>query len=193
VTAAHSARPLAAWLGRLLLLAAMAGPAGAQSLSVGVRGGVPLSDVFESAPGGLSSNSVPHRWTLGPTIEVRLPLNLAVTFDALYSKVEYEPADMNGRISAGQWDFPLMLRYRAGIGPVRPFVAGGGSFNKITDITTAKSSVAGLVFGAGVEVKIPFVRITPEVRYTRRLDDNLSLEALRSNRNQFVFLTGITF
>jgi len=178
---------------RLLLLAALAAPAWAQSISVGVRGGVPLSDAFEAVPGALSFSNVPHRWTAGPTLEVRLPFSLGVTFDALYSRVEYERQDGSGRETGGQWDFPLMLRYRAGIGPVRPFVAGGGSFNKITDVTAPTSTAAGLVLGTGVEVKIPFVRITPEVRYTRRFDDAVSLDGLRSNRNQFVFLTGITF
>ncbi|MEX2303663.1 MAG: hypothetical protein WD733_22155 [Bryobacterales bacterium] len=178
---------------RLAVLAALAAPVWGQGLSVGVRGGVPLSDAFEAVPGALRFRNVPHRWTAGPTIEVRLPLSLGITFDALYSRVEYELDDGSGRQRGGQWDFPLMLRYRAGIGPVRPFIAGGGSFNKITDITTPKSTVAGLVLGAGVEVKVPLVRITPEVRYTRRFDDAVSLDGLRSNRNQFLFLTGITF
>jgi hypothetical protein len=37
------------------------------------------------------------------------------------------------------------------------------------------------------------VRITPEVRYTRRFDDSVSSDGLRLNQNQFTFLTGITF
>lgn len=178
---------------RLILLAVLATPVWAQGISLGVRGGVPVSDAFEAVPGALSFRNIPHRWTAGPTVEVRLPLSLAVTFDALYSRVEYEREDGSGRDSGGQWDFPLMLRYRAGVGPVRPFLAGGGSFNKLTDITAPTSTAAGLVLGAGVEVKIPFIRITPEVRYTRRFDDAVNLDGLRSNRNQFVFLTGITF
>jgi hypothetical protein len=178
---------------RMTLLTLLAVPAGAQSISVGVRGGVPLSDAFEAVPGALSFRNLPHRWTAGPTIEVRLPFSLGVTFDALYSRVEYERVDGTGRESGGQWDFPLMLRYRAGVGPVRPFVAGGGSFNAITDVTAPTSNAAGVVLGTGVEVKIPFVRITPEIRYTRRFSDQLELDGLRSNRNQFLFLTGITF
>jgi hypothetical protein len=178
---------------RLLLLALVAATAWAQSISVGVRGGVPASDAFDVLPGGPSFRNVPHRWTAGPTVEIFLPFSLGLTFDALYSKVEYERLDSMGRESGGQWDFPLLLRYRAGVGPVRPFVAGGGSFNKLTDVTAPTSTVAGLVLGAGVEVKIPFIRITPEMRYTRRLEDQLELEGLRSNRNQLVFLVGLTF
>ena len=178
---------------RFILLAMLACPAGAQSISVGVRGGVPLSDAFEAVPGALSFRNLPHRWTAGPTLEVRLPLSLGLTFDALYSRVEYERLDAPGTESGGQWDFPLMLRYRAGVGPVRPFVAGGGTFNALTDVSAPTSNAAGVVLGTGVEVKIPFVRITPEIRYTRRFSDQLELDGLRSNRNQFVFLTGITF
>jgi hypothetical protein len=178
---------------RLLLLAVLTTPAWAQGISVGVRGGVPLSDTFEVVTGGLSFRNVPHRWTVGPTIELRLPFSLGVTFDALYSKVEYERTDGLGSETGKQWDFPLLLRYRAGAGPIRPFVAGGGNFSKLTDITTPKSTVAGLVLGAGVEVKIPLIRITPEIRYTRRFDDSVSSDGLRLNRNQLTFLTGITF
>jgi Outer membrane protein beta-barrel domain len=175
------------------LLALLAAPAWAQSISVGVRGGVPLSDAFDVFPGRFSFRNLPHRWTAGPTLEVRLPFSLGVTFDALYSRVEYERTDAPGGESGGQWEFPLMLRFRAGAGPVHPFVAGGASYNKLTDISAPTSSVAGVVAGAGVEVKVPFVRITPEIRYTRRLSDQINLEGLRSNRNEFVFLTGITF
>jgi hypothetical protein len=178
---------------RFALLTLLAAPAWAQSISVGLRGGVPLSDAFEVFPGRFSFRNLPHRWTAGPTLEVRLPFSLGVTFDALYSRVEYERIDSPGRETGGQWEFPLMLRFRSGAGPVHPFVAGGGSFNKLTDISTPTSSVAGVVVGAGVEVKVPFVRITPEIRYTRRLSDQLNIEGLRSNRNEFVFLTGITF
>jgi hypothetical protein len=178
---------------RLLLLFTLSMPVWAQGLSVGIRGGVPMSDAFEVVTGGQRFRNVPHRWTVGPTVEVRLPFSLGVTFDALYSKVEYERTDGLGSETGGQWDFPLLLRYRAGVGPVRPFVAGGGNFSKLTDITTPKSTVAGLVLGAGVEVKVPLVRITPEVRYTRRFDDSVSSDGLRLNQNQFTFLTGITF
>lgn len=178
---------------RFILLTVLAAPAWAQSLSVGVRAGVPASDAFEVFPGRFSFRNLPHRWTAGPTLEVRLPFSLGVTFDALYSRVEYERLDSTGRESGGQWEFPVMLRYRAGVGPVQPFVAGGGSFNTLTGISAPRSNVAGIVVGAGIEVKIPVIRITPELRYTRRLSDQLDLEGLRSNRNQLVFLTGITF
>jgi Outer membrane protein beta-barrel domain len=178
---------------RLALLALLTAPAWAQSLSVGVRAGVPLSDAFDVFPGRFSFRNLPHHWTAGPTIEVRLPFSLGVTFDALYSRVEYERIDSPGGESGGQWEFPLMLRFRSGAGPVHPFVAGGASFNKLTDISAPTSSAAGVVVGAGVELKVPFVRITPEIRYTRRFSDQLNLEGLRSNRNELVFLTGITF
>ncbi len=177
----------------LFALLALQAPARAQGVSVGVRGGVPLSDAFDAVPGAVTFQNLPHRWIAGPTIEARLPFGLGVTFDALYSRVGYQSVDPVARESGGQWDFPLMLRYRAGVGPVRPFIAGGGTFNAITDVSAPTSNAAGVVFGTGVEIKIPFVRITPEIRYTRRFSDQLDLDGLRSNRNQFVFLTGITF
>jgi hypothetical protein len=178
---------------RIALLTLVSAPIWAQSLSVGIRAGVPASDAFDTPPGPLLFRNVPHRWTAGPTLEIRLPFSLGVTLDALYSRVEFERVDGNGTETGGQWEFPLMLRYRAGAGTIQPFIAGGGSFNTLTDITAPTSNAAGLVLGAGVEIKIPIIRITPEFRYTRRFADQLEIDGLRSNRNQFVFLTGITF
>jgi hypothetical protein len=177
----------------LTLLAVLAAPVWAQSLSVGIRAGVPASDAFDTLPGPLLFRNVPHHWTAGPTLEVHLPFSLGVTLDALYSRVEFERVDGTGSETGGQWEFPLMLRYRTSSGTVQPFIAGGGSFNTLTDITAPTSNAAGLVLGAGIEIHIPIIRITPEFRYTRRFSDQLDIEGLRSNRNQLVFLTGITF
>jgi hypothetical protein len=87
-----------------------------------------------------------------------------------------------------------MLRYRIGAQPViKPFIAGGGSFNKITGLRTPSDSVTGLVFGAGLEIKIPFIRIAPELRITRRLSESVTVGSIRSSLNQAVFLVGFTF
>lgn len=176
---------------RLAALALVAVPVWAQNISVGIRAGIPATDAFKTGPGRFSFRNVPHRWTFGPGLEVRLPLSLAVTLDALYSRLEFEQGTT--RQTGGQWEFPAMLRYRFGAGNARPFVAAGGSFNKITGLRTPTSSVTGVVFGAGVDLKAPLIRIAPELRYTRRLSESLTLEGLRSNQNQVVFLVGFLF
>lgn len=160
-------------------------------ISYGLRGGVPLNEALEDIPGRFTFKNRPQHWVLGPTLEIRLPKRLAITFDALYQRLKFDgPA---GEQTGSEWEFPAMMRYRFGSGMVRPFVAGGGSFNKITGITTPRSSVSGVVFGGGAEIKIPLLRITPELRYTHKLDENISFEGLRSRTNRVLLLVGVTF
>ncbi|MEZ5352589.1 MAG: hypothetical protein R2762_08125 [Bryobacteraceae bacterium] len=65
----------------MFLLAASA-LAPAQNLSVGLRAGAPVLDAFDTVE--TRFKSIPHRYTFGPTFEVRLPANLGITFDILY-------------------------------------------------------------------------------------------------------------
>jgi len=196
-----------------LALFLVAGAMWAQNIGVGVRGGVPLVDAFDAASGFLRSyRNVPKHFIVGPTFEVRLPFRLGIQFDALYRKLEYEGQGERAalRTTASQWEFPLMLKYRFTGGRTAPFVAAGGSWNKITGPTqflvgTATSgrpiellheSSAGFVLGGGLDIKIPVLRIQPELRYTRRGSENFKDplgDLLKSNLNQVDFLIGVTF
>jgi hypothetical protein len=179
-----------------LLVALLASALPAQNISVGFRGGVPFTDAFKTVQSAASLGIVkirPSHWIFGPTLEIRLPAGFGITFDALYNRLGYE-ATGQPRQSGGQWEFPAMLRYRIGPQPlVKPFLAAGGSFNKITGIRTPSSSVTGIVFGGGVEIKLPFMRLAPELRLSRRLSENVTLGSVRSNLTQAVFLVGLTF
>lgn len=179
----------------LLALVLLAGVLPAQNISVGFRGGVPFTDAFKTVERAANLSLVKNRpthWIFGPTLEIRLPAGFGVTFDALYNRLGFETAGQTQ--SGGLWEFPAMLRYRIGPQPiVKPFLAAGGSFNKLTGIRTPTSSVTGLVFGGGVEVKLPFMRIAPELRVSRRLSENVTVGSVRSNLTQAVFLVGLTF
>jgi hypothetical protein len=183
-------------LRRILWAAALATAAlPAQNISVGFRGGVPFTDSFKTVntavAGDLFKNR-PSHWIIGPTLEVRLPAGFGVTVDALYNRLGYESA---GQVNTGgKWEFPAMVRYRIGPQPgIKPFLAAGGMFNKITGIRTPKSSATGIVFGAGLEIKIPFMRIAPELRVSRQFSESATVGSLRSNLNQAIFLVGLTF
>jgi hypothetical protein len=162
---------------------------------VGFRGGVPFTDSFHTIENATSGNlfkDKPSRWILGPTFEVRLPAGFGVTLDALYNRLGFESGGQTQ--TGGQWEFPAMLRYRIGPQPVfKPFLAAGGSFNKITGLRTPSSSVTAVVFGGGVEIKLPFIRIAPELRVSRKLSDSITIGGVRANLNQAVFLMGFTF
>ncbi|MBK5294317.1 MAG: PorT family protein [Acidobacteriia bacterium] len=176
-----------------------------QALSWGLRAGTPLNDAFEVARSGtIGFQSIPKHFTIGPTLEVHLPFKLAVSIDALYRKLEYQSTNGSSTAnqSASQWEFPLLLKYRFGDGNIRPFLAAGPTFNRITGLAVdnpvefVKKSAAGIVFAGGIELKVPIIRITPELRFTHWGSENFSHPVnalLKSNLNQAVFLVGITF
>jgi hypothetical protein len=169
----------------------------AQNLSVGLRAGAPILDAFHTIEGRFKS--VPHHYTFGPTFEVRLPANLGINLDLLYQRLEY--TDGGQSRTGSMWEFPLMLRKKFGPDPAKPFLAGGVVFSKLSGLAIrdpaefVKSASTGLVFGAGVEVKLPIIlRVTPEIRYTHRFDEQFRISNLINLRdNQLTFLVGVTF
>ncbi|MCC6294192.1 MAG: PorT family protein [Bryobacterales bacterium] len=193
----------------LLLLAA---PLAAQHISVGVKGGVPFTEAFKTS-GGPTFNyrSLRNPYTVGPSLEVRLPQRFSVSLDVLYKRLGFAATAQQGELNmrANQWEFPVMVKYRFKDGLWSPYVAAGPSFNKITSVSRTitnpsqfvapdefkNSSSGGFAFGCGLEFK-PVVRITTELRWTRRGTKNFFSAAtglLESNLNQAEFLVGIHF
>jgi opacity protein-like surface antigen len=176
-----------------------------QALSWGVRGGVPITDAFDVARAGASTfRQVPKRYTAGPTLELRLPLGLGVSFDVLYKKLEYErtEAGVSQTVSATQWEFPLLFKYRFGAGGARPYLGAGPTFNRISGLSLRRPtefinrSAGGIAFAAGFDLKAAILHVMPELRITRRGSQNFTdpLGALfKSRLNQAEFLIGITF
>ncbi|MDE3195300.1 MAG: PorT family protein [Acidobacteriota bacterium] len=180
--------------------------AGAQALSVGILGGAPFQDVVNSATSN-NIQSIPKstNFTIGPTVQVNLPLSLRIEVDALFRPYNFQlslPA-LTQSLSGQQWRFPVLLQYRFSAPLVKPFVEGGISFDHLSGISDAvKSSIqsgpgqflrasnAGVVLGAGVDVKLPIFRLSGELRYTR---ETVSDFATFSNLNQAEALIGIHF
>lgn len=197
---------------KVICLLIAAAPLFAQTLQFGVKAGIPVTDFFDTATSGqISYSSLTRRYTVGPTAELRLPFGLGIEVDALYKRFEYEHTE-DGATSGARgnfWEFPLLLKVRAPGALARPYLAGGFSFRTIQGLTEfgvdllpggdppelRDNSTRGVVVAGGLEIRAPFVRISPEARYTRwgsrAFDSNNGL--LESNRNQFEFLVGITF
>ena len=193
----------------IMLLAA---PLAAQHISLGIKGGVPFTEAFKTSGGPLFNyESLKNPYTIGPSLEVRLPLRLSVSIDVLWKRLEYQanagPAAMN--VKSNQFEFPIMVKYRFREGFWTPYVAAGPSFNKITGVSRTitnpgqflspdefkDSSSGGFAFGGGLEFK-PVIRVTTELRVTRRGTENFASAAeglLKSNLNQAEFLVGIHF
>lgn len=193
-------------------------------ISIGVKGGVPLNDAFNAA----SSGSIRYlantkRYTIGPELDVNLPLGLAIEFNALYRRLDFDSTG-NGvdvvvrqATKANAWDFPVLLKWRFAPGPIRPYVSAGPTFRNLSNIeqvqnffvlpgnvqTTSTTSqpaelqnrfTTGFTVGGGVQLG-GRVRFSPEIRYTRwGWETFRSVNSLlKSNPDQVQFLVGLTF
>lgn len=206
----------------LLVLLFLTAPAFPQGIDWGFRAGVPLTDAFKhglTSPLNLATyTSDTRRYTLGPTVELRLPLGIGIEFDALYKRLAYDRSVtavvpgtnlLPGQTRANSWEFPLLVKLRTPGILFRPFVDGGVSFRTLTGVKQFVTGLAGeptppelrdknakgVVLGAGFELSAPFVKISPEFRYTRWGQESFrdTLNIFRSNQNQADLLIGITF
>jgi len=200
----------------LLLLAAAS--AAAQPFSFGIKGGVPLTDFVSTArSGNFDYTSVPNRYIIGAGAELRLPFGFGVEFDALYRHLNYAA---NGgttgvtpvivsKTTANDWEFPLLAKYRFKAHVVRPYIEGGVAWDTLQGVQQSvlsgtvlspssqlnKTTTTGFVLGAGVDIHVLVIHITPEIRYTRWgakhfFDPN---GGVSSNQNQAEFLVGVVF
>jgi hypothetical protein len=178
-------------------------------LIFGLRGGVPFQ-TSDFVSGALSGLSTTRRFEVGPTVGARLPLGFSIEGDALFRRQTLsfgEFAGLNPRIHSDSWEFPMMLKFAPGSGPIAPVAGAGISLRHINrgslgDIpgflfngTTSTNSV-GFVAGAGLRFQMGAVTVTPEVRYKRWGGDSFSqslLNLLPLNRNEASFLVGVTF
>lgn len=180
-----------------LAIIVFSGIAAAQPISAGLKFGVPLTDAISTeSPNPLDYTSSTGRWTLGPYVEVRLPFNFGIEVDALYRSYNFR--SLQSGTSVGEWDIPVMAKYRLLSGPVRPYLEGGLVFNHLSigDVTELNhNSNFGVTLGAGVDIHAIFLHISPEIRYEGFALRNLQapVGALQSNRNQVMVLVGIGF
>jgi opacity protein-like surface antigen len=174
-----------------------AGALSAQPVSVGLKFGVPLTDaVSVESPNPFDYTSSTGRWTLGPFVEIRLPAGFGLEVDGLYRSFDFRSSQYG--VSVGEWDFPLLAKYRFWKGPVRPYIDGGLVFNhlSVNGVTELNHrSSFGIALGAGVDIHAAFLHISPEIRYEGFTLKNLEspLNALQSNRNQAIVMVGLSF
>lgn len=189
-------------------------PAMAQ-FGAGIKIGLPLSDIADASQPLKSSTD---RYLVGPQFELRLPFGFAIEADALYSRFDLANvgtavgSTFGSVVDSSSWEFPIMAKKKFGRGLVRPFIGAGASFRKLGDLSTIgnfitgsgnsntqivqDSSNKGFVIGGGVELKFLFVRITPELRFTRWGTENFAsgvANILKTNKSQGQLLVGISF
>jgi hypothetical protein len=185
----------------------------AELFSAGILGGAPFTDVVSAVnQNNLAFVPKSTNFTVGPAFQMNLPLSLRVEVDALYRPYSFTatstvPAPFATSIapinvSASQWRFPILGQYRFTYPVVKPFIEAGVSFEHLANISAAAQTItsgpghllqqshAGVVLGGGIDVKIPFVRISGELRYTHQ--SSADFQDL-SNLNQAEVLVGIHF
>jgi hypothetical protein len=142
-----------------------------------VGAGVELGTTFTGAlsitntqpPGSpfVFSNQTP--FIAGPYLELRLPFQFGVKVAALYNSAPI--ASNIGGAGGSTWQYPLLAKYKLLKGPVRPYIEAGASLSRISSYSNDPADLLhqsnyGPTLGIGAEVKLRFLRISPEIRYT---------------------------
>jgi hypothetical protein len=178
----------------------------AQQLNVGVIAGASLTDdfrptTFTPSLGGASYHiSNASDWFMvGPKIELKLPKDFAMEFDAIRRKIRSrsittfpEPLELPNGVTiraleptigdAFTWEFSTLGKYRVGSRTVRPLVEFGASF-----LPLENRDQTGITVGSGIELPIWRLSASPTLRYTRWVTSVSQGAAV----DQFHFVVGI--
>lgn len=197
----------------LLVTALSVVPGRAQLFSAGVKVGLPLTDFIHTVETGTTTTT--NRYLVGPTAELHLPFGFGLEADALYRHFSFTNVVSSGATAltdvntAGEWEFPLLVKYRFHGKLARPYVDAGVAWDTLRGLTSTVRSVTGssshsssanesttmgAVLGAGIDIHILVIHILPELRYTRWTDQHFTISnVLHSNQNQAEFMVGVTF
>jgi hypothetical protein len=163
---------------RLLLwgLAATA-PQFAQSLLLGFKAGIPMTQYFDTRSAASLSSSADYsaatrRYTAGVSAEWRSETVLGIEADVLYKRMGYvgiiHTIDSSRGISTtaafdikgDSWDFPILLKYRFRR-KLHPYASGGGVVRYVGPVQargeeTAQDLVAGTTTRTPIDTADPF-------------------------------------
>jgi hypothetical protein len=194
------------FIGLLLFSAA---PGYSQFLSFGVKGGIPLTDPLETTSGGSGGAShAVRRYIVGPSVEIRLPFGLSFEADALYRRLGYDTfvnplnsgtsaSSLTRSTTGNDWQFPLLAKYEFKGPIIRPFVDAGVTYRHLSfsNVSIGTPNSAGFTLGGGLTIRLLFIRLSPELRYTHFGSDvfGSNFNFVHSTSNQADFLVGLSF
>ncbi len=203
----------------LMLTLFLARPSFCQGVSAGIKLGVPLADVVKTAGeiGGLPFEAETSRFAIGPVCDIRLPRGFALEFGAMYKRFDQHAGQIQvigaplqelslPYTRAGRsWEFPIAGQYRFPGNTIRPYLEGGLSFNHLSSVLTdfrvfvpnpgfylpgsSSENRWGPIFGAGMEIKLKFMRVSPGLRYTHYGETQPLLPSVHA----LDFIVGFTF
>jgi hypothetical protein len=138
---------------RTLLLVATALPCFGQPVEFGVKGGIPLTEAFETGSFflidfGEGATSATRRYTIGPTVETRLPHGFGVEFDVLYKRLGFDDLTKDLgvnyshlRTSANSWEFPVLATFRLPhLLRSDPYLESGPSFRALSGVSATMTT-----------------------------------------------------
>jgi len=207
---------------RALLLALAALPMGAQPFTFGAKIGFSADKLLTSTDSStLSYYTYTNRLLIGPTGELRLPFGLGVEVDALYRHYNFQSqgaiapgGTLTTHGATGDWEFPVLAKYRFPAKLVRPYVDAGVAWDTLQGYWQTETvvsgtpigppanlnqpvhnSTTGFVLGGGIDVHAPYVHVSPEIRYTHWGSPHFTSSGggFSSNQNQVEVMFGITF
>jgi hypothetical protein len=134
------------------LLLAATSSAFAQHISVGIKAGVPLTGLLRTERQEVPTKT--RRYTIGPVMDIGLPLGFRVEFGAMYKRFDQQsiavtttgyvniddetgyPIQQTAGISAvgHSWEFPVAVQYHFFKSAIRPYVEGGVSLNRLSNV-----------------------------------------------------------
>ncbi len=183
----------------IFLLAPLA-ETGAQSLRFGLIGGSAVTNDIRGINDTFPNNTDPFlgRYTfnlfdrttsrspiIGPSLEVDLPRNFSLEFNALYRKLTstqtatfiYESGTAESvSFSADRaktWEFPVLIKYTLPLARLRPYIEAGPSFRVWQEPLGAEPSKIGATAGVGVDFLWGRFKAGPLIRYTRWAADGV--------------------
>ena len=193
---------------RIVLLALLGSAAlQAQKFSLGLLGGAPFTDVVDSVNNsGIQFLPRSQNFVVGPAMRIGLPAHFRFEVDALYRPYEFAVVPTGSTtgttVSASQWRFPFLLQYSVNTPVLKPFFEGGLSFDHLSNISAAARNItsgpgtlvdrshASVVLGAGLDLKLGFIRLSGELRWSHA--GSADFQAI-TKANQAEALLGIHF
>ena len=188
----------------------------AQDFSIGIKGGAKLTNDPNEHKGDVTWFPESKAYTVGPVLEITFS-SISVEIDTLYKRFGaryfergiHTPLFSNytRRDRLNSWEFPILLKYSFP-NLSNFYISGGYAFNRMSGSKNIEFmalygdpyqrtdsigySNSGFLIGSGIEFKAGLLKVSPELRYTRWLNDlDESWVAPPINKNRIEILIGI--
>src|SRR2546427_77291 len=169
----------------------------------------PIDAFASAAPGcpriigaeSLMVSDASKRFILGPKVDIHLSRSFSVEVDALRRAIRSHttwvvpplvlpdgrvlptPPTLSGAGAEFTWEFPVLAKYQFFAPRMNPFIEVGPSFRPAEN-----RELYGVTAGAGVEIHLRTVNVTPALRYNHWKHNG---RYFAWNANQFQFILGM--